>query len=108
MRIQPIHELIIGIKGAGEIATAVAWHLYMARIRKIFMMETAQPMAVRRRVSFCEAIYTGSQMVENVTAVRGDDPSAISSAWKNKFMKTQYSFPENHLNQLKLPFAFYT
>ncbi|MEA3232754.1 MAG: selenium-dependent molybdenum cofactor biosynthesis protein YqeB, partial [Thermodesulfobacteriota bacterium] len=86
MRIQPLHELIIGIKGAGEIATAVAWRLYMARIRKIFMMETAQPMAVRRRVSFCEAIYSGSRTVENVTAVQGDDPSAISSAWKNKFI----------------------
>ena len=86
MRIKSIHELIVGIKGAGEIATAVAWRIYMARIRQIFMMETAQPMAVRRRVSFCEAIYTGSQTVENVTAVRGDDPSAISSAWKNKFI----------------------
>jgi len=83
MPIKPLHELTIGIKGAGEMATAVAWRLYMAHIRQIFMMETAQPMAVRRMVSFCEAIYSGSQTVENVTVVRRDDPSAISTAWEN-------------------------
>ena len=36
---KPIHELTIGIKGAGEMATAIAWRLYMANIRQIFMME---------------------------------------------------------------------
>jgi len=83
---KPIHELIIGIKGAGEMATAIAWRLYMANIRQIFMMEKAQPMAVRRMVSFCEAIYGEPQTVENVTAVRRDDPSTIPSAWKSGFI----------------------
>ena len=83
---KPIHELIIGIKGAGEMATAIAWRLYMANIRQIFMMEKAQPMAVRRMVSFCEAIYGEPQTVENVTAVRRDDPSTIPSAWKSGYI----------------------
>ena len=83
---KPIHELIIGIKGAGEMATAIAWRLYMANSRQIFMMEKAQPMAVRRMVSFCEAIYGEPQTVENVTAVRRDDPSTIPSAWKSGYI----------------------
>lgn len=80
---KPISELIIGIKGAGEMATAVAWRLYMANIRNIFMMETSNPLAVRRRVSFCEAIRDGSQSVENVTAVGVDNAMEIRSAWTN-------------------------
>ena len=78
-----MHELVIGIKGAGEMASAVAWRLHMANIQQIFMMETAQPMAVRRMVSFCETIYTGPHTVENITAVHVDDAAGIRAAWKN-------------------------
>jgi xanthine dehydrogenase accessory factor len=65
-----LNELIIAIKGAGEMASAVAWRLYMAGLRTIFMMEIAAPLAVRRAVSFCEAVYDGSKTVEGVEALR--------------------------------------
>ncbi len=81
MPIKPINELIIGIKGAGEMASAVAWRLFMANIRNIFMMEISNPLAVRRLVSFCEAIHDGSQSVEDVTAVLVDTAMEIRSAW---------------------------
>jgi xanthine dehydrogenase accessory factor len=83
MNKKPIHELIVGIKGGGEMASAVAWRLHMANIRQIFMMETGQPMAVRRLVSFCEAVYTGAHTVENITAVLVDEVSGIRTAWEN-------------------------
>lgn len=63
-------QLIIGIKGAGEMATGVAWQLFRANIKKIFMMEVPAPLAVRRTVSFCEAVTRGEQVVEGVAAVR--------------------------------------
>ena len=38
-----LSELTIVIKGAGEMASAVAWRLYMANFKKILMLETAKP-----------------------------------------------------------------
>jgi xanthine dehydrogenase accessory factor len=71
----------VGIKGAGEMASAVAWRLFMANIRLIFMMEMPAPLAVRRGVAFSEAIHDGSKMVEGVQAVRATRAEEIPGAW---------------------------
>ena len=78
-----LNELVIGIKGAGEMASAVAWRLYQARIQAIFMMETPDPLAVRREVSFCEAVHDGKQTVEGVAAVRAVDVKQIPAIWQD-------------------------
>ena len=54
-----LNEIIIVVKGAGEMGTAVAWRLYRSNFRKICMLETDCPLAVRREVSFCEAVHEG-------------------------------------------------
>jgi xanthine dehydrogenase accessory factor len=77
----PLHNITIGIKGAGEMASAVAWRLYMANLHRIFMMEVPHPLAVRRQVSFCEAIHEGRQTVEGVTAV-ASRPDRVQEAWQ--------------------------
>jgi xanthine dehydrogenase accessory factor len=77
-----LNELIVAIKGAGEMASAVAWRIYMSNIRQILMMDTASPQAVRREVSFCEAVLDGCQTVEGVEACRTDNNTAIREAWK--------------------------
>jgi xanthine dehydrogenase accessory factor len=77
-----LNELVIAIKGAGEIASAVAWRLYMANVRSIFMMETAMPLAVRREVSFCEAVHRGSKTVEGVEAVKAGTAEDIPRMWR--------------------------
>ncbi len=74
--------LTVCIKGAGEMASAVAWRLFMVNIRNILMLEIPQPLAVRRRVSFCEAVYDGSQTVEGVQALRVDSMGSLADAWK--------------------------
>ncbi len=56
-----LNEIIVAMKGAGDIASGVAWRLYQANIRRIYMMESPKPMAVRRTVSFCEAVYEKKQ-----------------------------------------------
>ncbi|MEP6896092.1 MAG: molybdenum hydroxylase, partial [Chloroflexota bacterium] len=55
------------IRGGGDLATGVALRLYRSGI-KVIIAELAQPLAVRRTVSFSEAIYDGSHTVEGVTA----------------------------------------
>ena len=77
-----LSELTIVIKGAGEMASAVAWRLYMANFKKILMLETAKPLAVRRRVSFCEALHDGSQTVEGVKAIMAGAIGGIQTAWE--------------------------
>jgi xanthine dehydrogenase accessory factor len=76
-----LKEMVIVIKGAGEMASGVAWRLYMANFKKILMLETAHPMAVRREVSFCEALLDGSQTVEGVKAITANTVEDIHAAW---------------------------
>ncbi len=57
------------IRGGGDLATGIALRLHHAGI-KILITELAQPLAVRRAVSFSEAVYEGSHKVEEVTARR--------------------------------------
>ncbi len=83
MHTKPLNQIVIGIKGAGEMASAVAWRLYQAKLQQIFMMEVALPLAVRRRVSFCEALHTSRQTIEGVTAIQAATRQQIQAAWTN-------------------------
>jgi xanthine dehydrogenase accessory factor len=58
--------------------------MYMANIRRILMLEIASPLAVRREVSFCEAVHDGHKTVEGVQAVNADGVKEIKAAWNNK------------------------
>lgn len=78
-----LNEITICIKGAGEMASAIAWRLYMANLRKIYMLECPRPLAVRRRVSFCEAVYEGMQEVEHVRAILCSTVADIEKCWRN-------------------------
>lgn len=77
-----MNQLIIAIKGAGEMGSAVAWRLYMANLKKILMMETSNPLAVRREVSFCEAIHDGQKEVEHLRAVRVPRLEGVKHCWQ--------------------------
>jgi xanthine dehydrogenase accessory factor len=76
-----LNELIVAIKGAGEMASAVAWRIYMSNIRQILMLETPSPLAVRREVSFCEALYDGRQTIEGVEACKADKDTDVRKVW---------------------------
>jgi xanthine dehydrogenase accessory factor len=60
----PKNNLVL-IRGGGDLATGVALRLHRAGI-KVVITELAQPLAVRRTVSFAEAVYEGSWEVEGV------------------------------------------
>lgn len=76
-----LKDRIILIRGAGEMATGVAVRLYRANFKRILMLETASPLAVRRRVSFCEAVHDKSMTVEGIEAVRVSGDDEIQTAW---------------------------
>ena len=60
-------NLLIICRGAGDIATGIIHRLHRAGHR-VIALETDYPAAIRRQVSFCEAVYDGSAAVEGVTA----------------------------------------
>lgn len=60
-------NLLIICRGAGDLATGIIHRLHRAGHR-VIALETDYPAAIRRQVSFCEAVYDGSAAVESVTA----------------------------------------
>ncbi len=77
---------LVVIKGAGDLASGIAVRLFRCGF-PIIMTEIARPMAVRRSVSFAEAVFSGETCVESilarcwtldeVTAFNREDPIAL-------------------------------
>ena len=67
------------IRGAGDLATGVALQALRAGWR-VLMTELPQPMVVRRAVSFAEAVYAGSIVVDGVTARQCNDRTEVMAA----------------------------
>ncbi|MEG1606566.1 MAG: selenium-dependent molybdenum cofactor biosynthesis protein YqeB [Clostridia bacterium] len=67
--------MLVVIKGAGDLATGVAVRLRHAGV-SVVMTDLARPTAVRRTVSFCEAIPNGEATVEDVRALRAENAQA--------------------------------
>jgi xanthine dehydrogenase accessory factor len=79
-KIERPSRLVILIKGGGEMATGVAHRLFHSGFL-VCLTEIPEPLAVRREVSFCEAIYEGQKMVEGVKAVRVEGEAKVYQAW---------------------------
>ena len=78
-----LRELVILIRGAGEMASGVAHRLHRSHF-KICSLEIYHPLAVRREVSFCEAIYEDEKEVEGIRARLVSKTEEIESVWKEK------------------------
>src|SRR5512135_2916656 len=62
------------IRGGGDLASGVAVRLYKSGLN-VAITELPQPFAVRRSVSFAEAIYDGQVTIEDITARKVADPT---------------------------------
>lgn len=69
------------IRGGGDLASGVALRLHRSHMR-VIITELAQPLVIRRRVSFAEAIYEGDTQVEEVAAHRVESLSDVQMSWK--------------------------
>jgi xanthine dehydrogenase accessory factor len=70
-----IHETLVLIKGAGDLATGVAARLHRCGF-PVAMTELRHPLMVRRTVAFGEAVYEGEVAVEGIVARRVEDVPA--------------------------------
>jgi xanthine dehydrogenase accessory factor len=66
-------NILVLIKGAGDLASGVAYRLKRGGF-PLLMTELPTPSLVRRTVSFGEAVYSGETTVEDIIARRVDTP----------------------------------
>ena len=76
-----LNQLRICIKGAGDLATGVAIRLFASGFKRILMLETHAPLAVRREVSFSEAVHLGEKTVEGISSKQVDRSEQVEEAW---------------------------
>jgi len=75
-------QLTIIMRGAGDLATGVALRLYRAGLRRLLLLETRHPLAVRRLAAFSEAVYCKTVNVEGIQARLTASPDDISRCWQ--------------------------
>jgi len=80
-RTRGLKDLIILVKGGGEMGTGVAHRLARCGFR-VGITEVAEPMAVRREVAFCEAVFEGQKEVEGLVARRVASKAEILRTWE--------------------------
>jgi xanthine dehydrogenase accessory factor len=76
-------ELKILMKGGGEQASGVVHRLFCSNFN-VFLTEIAHPKAVRREVSFCEAVYEGEKEVEGVQGILVKKKEEIFTLWEER------------------------
>ncbi len=66
-----MNRLVI-VRGGGDIASGTIYKLYKSGFT-VLVLETNMPSAIRRNVAFSEAVYRGSQRVEDVYCILAKD-----------------------------------
>lgn len=72
----------IAVRGAGDLATGTIVRLTNCGFR-VFVMECAQPSAIRRQAALSETVYDGVATVEGVTCRRITAPNEAEAVWQN-------------------------
>lgn len=71
-------EMLVLIRGGGDLGTGVAHRLYRAGF-PVVITELLQPLVIRRTVSFASAVYEGCITVEGVEARLASDREEIEA-----------------------------
>lgn len=75
--------MLVLIRGAGDLATGIAWRLWQAHF-DIVMTDLPRPTAIRRTVAFSTALENIEMTVEGVTAVACATPNQVLEATKRR------------------------
>ncbi|MGI6070396.1 MAG: selenium-dependent molybdenum cofactor biosynthesis protein YqeB [Blautia sp.] len=94
---------VIIVRGGGDIASGVIHKLHRSRF-PVLILECAQPTAIRREVSFCEAVYDGESFVEGVLCEKIADISECEEVWKKGEIPLLVDAAGDSIRQMK-PFV---
>ena len=73
---------IVVVRGAGDLATGIAHRLHRCGFR-LLMTEVKEPLVVRRKVAFANAVMEGAMELEGVKAVKAIDYESILEIWED-------------------------
>ena len=77
-----LSELIVLIRGGGEVASGIAHRLHRTHFH-VCLTEVANPLAVSRGTTFSEAVFDGVKTIEGVTAeLVSASPGEIHKVWQ--------------------------
>ncbi len=76
---------IVIVKSGGDIATGIIQKLHRTGFR-VLVLEIERPTTIRRTVSFSEAVFNGSTIVEELVAVRVNNQKEIIDAWEKDYI----------------------
>lgn len=71
---------LIVVRGGGDLASGVIHRLFRSGYR-LLILESEKPSAIRRMVSFCEAVYDGEAFVEGVLSHRAENLEECEKIW---------------------------
>ena len=74
-------DVKILIRGGGDLATGTIAFLYQCGYR-LLVLENDRPTSIRRTVSFSEAVYDGTTVVEGIRAKKIDSLSEAEACWR--------------------------
>lgn len=77
-----LRKLIVIIKGGGDVGSGVAYRLFKSGFN-VLITEISQPVALRRTVSFCEAVYTEEAIIEGVKGRLVRDIAQVRKSFEN-------------------------
>ncbi|MFC1493861.1 selenium-dependent molybdenum cofactor biosynthesis protein YqeB [Thermodesulfobacteriota bacterium] len=90
------------IKGAGEKASAVAHGLYKNGFEKLILTDTSSPLAERRGVCFCEAVFDQKKEVDGVVCEKiGPSVDAVNAIWAKKSIPLLVIPCDEVINEIK-------
>jgi xanthine dehydrogenase accessory factor len=82
-------------------ASGIAVRLYRSGFRESLLLETQTPLAVRRMVSFSEAVYDGEQRVEGVPSRLVRNKEGIAALWMRDIIAVAVDPEWKHISSLR-------
>lgn len=95
-----INDSLVIIRGAGDIATGIAFRLYKSGF-KIVMLEIEKPSVIRRKVSFADTIYETNFSVEDVASKLVSNTSEIAECFSKGIIPIMIDPEGTIINKLK-------
>jgi xanthine dehydrogenase accessory factor len=92
--------LTVVIRGGGDLGSGVIHRLHRCGMR-VLILEVAQPLVVRRTVSFAQAVIDGCCKLEGVVAVKVDSVDDVGAAWQQGLIPILVDPEMNCLEALK-------
>lgn len=91
---------IIIVRGGGDIASGAIQKLYRSGF-KVLVLETETPSAIRRKVSFCEAVYEKEIEIEGIKARLVANDEDFQDCWDNDIVPVMIDSRGKVIERLK-------